>query len=71
MLSAASRCSCPLQTATDFFDVLQAAVEGKRLPTIADDQRMNAKLAAAPIGPVEDLGQTVTAHVRELVEEGR
>lgn len=57
----------PVVDPSRFREALSAAVYGKRLPTMADEQAMRNQLASAPIGPVEDMGSTVSAQVAAIV----
>jgi hypothetical protein len=50
----------------EFDEVLEAAMEGRRLPTLAEDEQVREQLAGAPIGPVEGMRSTVAAQIRAI-----
>lgn len=57
----------PLLSATGFYGVLCGATHGHRPATLADEAAFTDELAVAPIAPVEDVRQTLTAQITALV----
>jgi hypothetical protein len=57
----------PLLEPSEFLRTLWDALEGKRRPTLRDQEAISARLSTTPIGPVEDLHHTVDAQLRSLV----
>ena len=61
----------PMIPPMKFYDALWAAVDGHRLPTMADQDRIRQELAAAPVGPAEGMSATVDAQVEWIVGADR